>query len=297
MTRWGKSLGLLWLLLSFARADDTNAPVASDPADAPRTRTVREHLDQSPRGEFNLPSDSLQGMSSDLPNVARPQLSPAQIRRLQERADEERYWMFAKSSDTNRTSLTKNDGEEDSTLGQKSLTTGVPKILQRYLERQNATNAAPPVAEAPIETGSFARTLFGVGANGDAAHGVRLPADSASAFSRLFQSAPSGTQPLNLPTAATRSPTGLAADHRLAGLGQSFLAPEPVRANPLAPSTPALSGGSSLSGLGVLSSAGGAAGANALPGFNAPLRIGAPLPAPAPAPVQFVPVVPPKRRF
>ena len=300
----------LWLAVALplaAVAGETNAPV---PTNAPasgktgdlRNQTARERLDKELRKPAEFRFDSLEGVRTPMvmPQQSQ-QLSPAQARKLKEKMEEGRYWMFTETTATNKSSAD-TTATDDEALQHKAFGSDVPKVLQRFFERDAArrtaatSNAAQQNANASnSDNNSVSKSIFGLGQSAD------LPAQpgdaGSSAISRLFQSAPSGDQPLNFqPAGSPRSapPFGdtLNSQHRLTSLSRSL---EPSGGS-IAPPPAALAASitrSSLSGVSALSSL--AAPPSALPGLGSASYV-APAPAPV-APIQFQAVTAPKRRF
>ena len=300
----------LWVLVALPLAvvaAETNSPAptnapASGEAGSLRNQSARERLDKELRKSPELRFDSLEGVR---PPMLMPQqsqqISPAQARKMREKIEEGRYWMFAENSTTNKsTADTTATADED--LEHRAFGSDVPKVLQRFFERDAArraaatSNAAQQNANASnSDNNSVSRFIFSRGQSADL---HAQPGEGGnSAISRLFQNTPAGDQPINFqPAGSPRSapPFGnnLNSQHRLTSLSQSL---EPSSA-PIAPQPSALAASatrSSLSGVSALSML--AAPPSALPGLNSASYV-APAPAPA-APIQFQAVTAPKRRF
>lgn len=320
MPRGFRPTGLLFLALAVFVAP---APAQTTNTARPEPRQLREALIKNRMQDdmfrqWGAEKNSLGGV---LPPAAPPELSPAQLRQLKEKLDEQRYWMFADPADAGKApedNIWKAHNAAPGLLD--GLDADTPRVLRNYFERlapgrRNPTNTTD-------RAGGDDRENYGLNPAGDrwldksarsksaAGRGAFEPAESVAsrAISRLFQ--PNGGR-----TLAVVSPPGLFSEvfsppiaipmerspetiQRMSDFQK--LLDSPAAARPASALPPVPASGSGFGGMNNFavpkpaSGLPGAAGGSSLLGASA-------VPAVAPPPrstiTQFEPVTPPKRRF
>ena len=259
------------------------------------------------------------------PAAAQPNLSPAQMRQLKDKLDEQRYWMFADPAEAGKTS-----GEDDIWKARKAapglldaIDADTPRVLRNFFERlspnrRNQTNATDRI-------GRDDRGDYGLDSVGDRWLGksVHRSGETASrsafepgetvasrAISRLFQ--PNGGRTLAVvpapglfsevfsPPASIpleRSPETI---QRMSEFQKLLDSPTATAVKTLGALPMVTSGASGFGGMNnpmpgtSLPGAASPAGNPSLLGASSPPMVATPAPTTI---SQFQPVTPPKRRF
>jgi len=316
--------GLMFLGLAVFIAP---APAQTTNSAQPEPRQLREDLIKNRMQDdmfrqWGAEKNSLGGAL--LPPAAQPNLSPAQMRQLKDKLDEQRYWMFASPDDAGKTSTA-----DDIWKARKAapglldgLDADTPRVLQKYFERlspdrRNQTNATDRTGRDDREDSgldSAGDRWSGKSARSKSAEGRATfePGETAAsrAISRLFQ--PNGGRTLAVvpapglfsevfsPPASIpleRSPETI---QRMSEFQKLLDSPASVAAKTFGALPPATPGASGFGGMNnpmpgtTLPGASSASGNPSLLGASSPPTVATPAPTTI---SQFQPVTPPKRRF
>ncbi|MCX6895353.1 MAG: hypothetical protein NTZ16_07655, partial [Verrucomicrobia bacterium] len=238
-----------------------------------------------------------------LPPASQPNLSPAQMRQLKEKLDEQRYWMFANPDDAGKASAA--DDIWKTRKAAPGLLDGLdadtPRVLQKYFEEDSGLDSA-----GNRWLGKSARSKSAGG------RGTFEPGETAAsrAISRLFQ--PNGGRTLAVvpvpglfsevfsPPASIpleRSPETI---QRMSEFQKLLDSPAATAAKTLGALPTVTPGASGFGGMNnpmpgtSLPGAAAPAGNPSLLGASSPPTVATPAPTTI---SQFQPVTPPKRRF